>query len=158
MFGYASVRGINRTTTHVRQDHRRSASFRLYRNRRLPETAHRVFLPRATLYWGGAKHRRSGERSDSTRNNPRSTRTRLWRGHFALSSRVLPLSGETDQVPDISKWLRYMAGPFCLVQPRSAIVRRNRPTTGHFKVAPVYNYRVREMLLQPDVPLLACKR
>jgi hypothetical protein len=31
-----------------------------------------------------------------------------------------------------------MAGPFCLVQPRSAIVRRNRPSTGHFKVAPVY--------------------
>jgi hypothetical protein len=31
----------------------------------------------------------------------------IWRGHFVLSSRVLPLSGETDQVPDISKWLRY---------------------------------------------------
>jgi hypothetical protein len=34
---------------------------------------------------------------------------RLWRGHFVLSSRVLPLSGETNQVPDISKWLRYNA-------------------------------------------------
>ena len=31
-----------------------------------------------------------------------------------------------------------MAGPFCLVQPRSAIVRRNRLSTGHFKVAPAY--------------------
>jgi hypothetical protein len=31
----------------------------------------------------------------------------LWQGHFVLSRRVLPLSRETDQVPDISKWLLY---------------------------------------------------
>jgi hypothetical protein len=34
----------------------------------------------------------------------------VWRSHFVLSSRVLPLSGETDRVWDILKWLRYSTG------------------------------------------------
>ena len=31
----------------------------------------------------------------------------IWQGHFVLSSRVLPLSGETGLPPSISKRLRY---------------------------------------------------
>jgi hypothetical protein len=37
-----------------------------------------------------------------------------------------------------SRNVRPMAGQLCLVQPRSAIARQNRPSTGHFKVAPAY--------------------
>ena len=47
---------------------------------------------------------------------------------WGLTAGPSPFDSHT---PDVEVKLRTMAGPFCLVQPRFAIVTRNKPTTGH---------------------------